>query len=322
MNRSKVFLFIALFVLAIMEARAQDSLATIHIYRLGYSEPSVAKVYPLFLDDNLSNGKLNPMSVVTLRCKPGTHVFSTTSLDFFEIDMEAGRTYFIEFKKTNVTTFQQVSKLEAKKDLSQINKYVSELVKDSDVETYQLGADSIIIPASHFRGTIRFVYDQNTQLKVGYVSFKADSLLVVLEDYRRQPNEESRSRVFLGDDQFQFFIRGKIKNGMEVRNTEGLVVASISFKGDQKYDLTLANGTVYDWRDLSKSSWWYSLNGEPVLKCTEDPSARHATFVLEWSKPVNDPILLLACLYVCNQRIASGDIKGAVAVSLLRVLIR
>lgn len=284
------------FSLLAIGSLAQPGTATVHVYRLGFTSKGGTPVYNLWRNGVLLEAKAEPGSVNTFRCEPGRQEFSAGNGRSIVLDVKADQTYFVEFQSQLRTGFRQVSKAEAAMDLGRINKFLVELVKEGDLETY-VPADSTQRERPLFLQKANYYFDSELNIKIGYVRLLSDSLPVALEFYFRQPDKTFAKRVFLGDELLRFAIVGPKKNQVqEVRSEDGILLATMPLTGVNRFDVTLADGTVYDWSPLSNTSWWYTRDGVPILKASFERVDNKRTVRIVWEKEVDEPILFISCM--------------------------
>jgi hypothetical protein len=65
------------------------------------------------------------------------------------------------------------------------------------------------------------------------------------------------------------FVMNKKESVGTLFSAEGQSMGSFSIKGKNKYDITMTDGTVYDWRKgKSNKQWIYLVGGKEVVMCT------------------------------------------------------
>lgn len=306
---ASVAVFASLIIGCATRLHAQDSTALVHIYRLGFSSKGGVPTYDLQKNGTATDVKVEPMSVNTLRCVPGVNQFSVSPKQSIQLELKPGRTYFIEFQSQWRHGFRHVSKAEALRDLSAINKFLAELVKDTDEETWVATQEENYAPVFTNNAAYQFRNVEND--RIGFSQLSNDSLLITFEYFKKEPSGIYTRRLFLGDELYRLEVAGEKKNKyLEIKNADGTVIATSPISQTESNDIKMTDGTVYDWSELSNTSWWYTRRGEPVVRGYFERINNKRTIRVEWSQPVAVPLLFVFCMMQGVDVIFARDAKA------------
>lgn len=298
-HRVKLFVVILIFVGCRLTTLAQDSLATVYVYRLGFDRLELVPAFKLWLNDGTDATVVKTNSVHIFYCKPGVNWFTTETGSKLSLNLKPNHTYSVEFQAYRNDGLRQVSKKEAAADLSNINKFAAEVMRENNEKMLFVDPDSLA--EQHrplFMQTANYTYDLVYNAKLGAIKFQSDNLLVVIEDVVSHPNKVTTRRIFVGDELFTITDRKEKKVRIqEVRSADGRVI-------------TLPAAMVLQKGEPSKTDWTYLINGKPVLRGGFYRLANGRNIRVDWLIPTNDPLLFISCLTTGVNFIAARDATG------------
>jgi hypothetical protein len=151
-----LWIFIFFFVSIPFHLQAQDSLATIYFYKQG--KLTVAG-YDIKNGDAVI-GRIKSNSVVIYRTKPGVRFFTATteSESSIRLNIEAGRTYFVECGVegggvvATRPTFKEKLKTEAKKEIAKIDAAIASAIPSMDAPSLRSEAQDSLATIYFYRG--------------------------------------------------------------------------------------------------------------------------------------------------------------------------
>jgi len=299
---------------------AQDSLATVFVYRLGAPELNVS--LPLYVKGVLK-GNLAAKSVLAVKCSTGANQF-TNSLENetpFSIDVKPGGTYWMEYKLLDNPTFSHVTKEEARRDLAKINKYAPEQVKDDaidpDPSNILRNPKQSIYDAPHTTLVYKIKVDNNNN---GHTELTSAGITVIVKSNYKQPDKISITTLYINDEEFIIdFYKKENKARKDIINEEGQRLATIMDSGPLKNNIQMADGALYDFQKVNGSHWSYLLNGEVIAKGSVEMEGLRKTIQVEFLRETQSPTVFLACLsYGLDLIMIRKTVGGLVGASMLR----
>ncbi len=296
----RVKLFVGIFIFGCgLTTLAQDSLATVYLYRLGFDRLELVPAVKLWLNDGTDATVVKTNSVHIFHCKPGVNWFTTETGSKLSLNLKPNHTYFIEFQAYRKDGLRQVSKKEAAADLANINKFAAEVLRETNEKMFFVDPDSLAEQhRAPFMQTANYAFELVYNAKLGFVKFQSDNLLVIIEDIVSHPNKVTTRRIFVGDELFTITERKEKKARIqEVRSADGRVI-------------TLPAGMVLQNNEPSKTEWTYLINGKPVLRGGFYRLANGRNIRVDWLIPTNDPLLFISCLTTGVNFIAARDATG------------
>jgi hypothetical protein len=301
------------FLLLSLSSYAQDSLATVNIYRLGTSETNIT--LPIHLNGVFKQNLL-ARAVITLKCPAGVNKF-TTSVEnnaSFTINAKPGGTYWVECEVLAQPIFRHVAKEEARHDLVKINKYVVEQVKDDATEPELTAVDTL--STCFVCGVSYKTYTYYNAEKYSKLSSEGITIIRKYLSYREE-DKTSLGVTYINDEEFPYevFQKNKIQQLID-RDENGHPLAMVCSTGPQAHDIQLPNGVVYTFAKIDATHWTYSLLGEVVIRGALKTGPRKS-IQLEILKELQNPSVFMSSLRYGVYLILDRNSKGMSFVSSL-----